>query len=56
MGARTKLNEIHAIMAVIIAAAAGVATGSWIVSGVTLAVLLAAKMHSGAIRSRRRKP
>ena len=41
MGARKKLNEIHAIVALVIAAVLGLATSSWIAFGGTLAVLLA---------------
>jgi hypothetical protein len=55
MGVRTKLNEIHAMIAVVIAMVAGVATSSWIVFAVGLAVALAVKLHSGAIRPRKRK-
>jgi hypothetical protein len=55
MGARKKLNEIHAIIAVAIAAMLGSATSSWIVFGLTLAVLLGAKVYSGAIRARNRR-
>jgi len=55
MGARKKLNEIHAIIAVVIAAVLGSATSSWIVFGLTLAVLLSTKMYSGAIRTRNRR-
>jgi hypothetical protein len=50
MRARTKLNEIHVIIAVGIAGAMGLATGSWLVFGVTLGFVIAAKVHSGAIR------
>jgi len=55
MGARTKLNEIHAIIAVSLAAVLGLAINSWIVFGVTLGVLIAVKVHSGAIRTRDRR-
>ena len=50
MGARTKLNEMHAIVAVGIAAVLGLATGSWTVFGIGLIALLAVKVHSGSIR------
>jgi hypothetical protein len=50
MGARRKLNEIHAVIAVGIAAAMGWATGSWLVFGVGLSALIALKLHNGAIR------
>jgi hypothetical protein len=56
MGARTKLNEIHALIAAVVAAVAGLASGSWLVFGICLAILIAIKMHSGAIRASRRKP
>ena len=55
MGARKKLNEIHAIIAVVISAVLGSATSSWIVFGLGLAFLLGAKMYSGAIRTRNRR-
>jgi O-antigen ligase len=55
MGARKKLNEIHAIIAVVIAVALGSVTSSWIVFGLSLAVLMGAKIYSGAIRSRTRR-
>jgi hypothetical protein len=56
MGARKKLNEIHAIIAIAIAAVLGLGTGSWIVFGGALAILVGGKMYSGAIRTRRRRP
>jgi molybdopterin-synthase adenylyltransferase len=56
MGARQKLNEIHAIIAVVAASVLGLVTSSWIVFGISLAVLLGAKLHSGAIRTRNRRP
>jgi hypothetical protein len=55
MGARKKLNEIHAIIAVVIAAVLGSVTDSWIVFGLTLAVVMGAKVYSGAIRTRIRR-
>jgi hypothetical protein len=56
MGARKKLNEIHAIIAVVIASVLGWATSSWIVFGLASAVLLGAKLYSGAIRTRGTRP
>jgi hypothetical protein len=50
MGARTKLNELHAVVAVGIATALAMATGSWMVFGIGLIALLAIKVHSGSIR------
>jgi hypothetical protein len=55
MGARKKLNEIHVIIVVVIAAVLGSATNSWIVFGCSVAVLVGAKLYSGAIRSRSRR-
>jgi hypothetical protein len=51
MGAREKLNEIHMLIAVAGAAVLGWATGSWIACGVSLTILIAVKLHSGAIRT-----
>jgi hypothetical protein len=55
MGARTKLNAIHAMIAVGIAGAMGLATGSWLVFGLALGFLIAVKVHSGAIRTGRKR-
>jgi hypothetical protein len=56
MGARKKLNEIHAVIAVVIAAILGLATSSWVVFAGAFAVLVGAKVYSGAIRTRTRRP
>jgi hypothetical protein len=50
MGARTTLNSIYLIGAVVVAAAIGLATGSWIVFAISLAVLIGASIHAGRIR------
>ena len=55
MGARTKLNSIHAIIALGIAVAVGLATNSWVVFAVVLGALIAVKLHSGAIRPSKRR-
>jgi len=55
MGARTKLNEIHVMIALVGAAVLGLVTGSWVVFAIVLALLLAAKLHSGAIRTDKRR-
>ena len=51
MGARKKLNEVHLLIAVAAAAVLGWATGSWIAFGVSMAILIAVKLHSGSIRT-----
>lgn len=53
MGARVMLNQIHFGGAVIVATVLGLATGSWLVFGVGLALLLAANVQSGRIRPAR---
>jgi hypothetical protein len=53
MGARKKLNEIHAIIAVVVATVVGSVANSWLVFGCSLAILIGAKLYSGAIRARR---
>ena len=52
MSARTRLNEIYALGCIGIAALIGGATGSWGVFVIALAVLLAACLHGGDIRTR----
>lgn len=51
MGASEKLNEIHMLIAVAAAVVLGWATGSWIALGVSVAILIAVKLHSGVIRT-----
>jgi hypothetical protein len=50
MGAKRKLNSIHATSAVVVAAMIGGAAQSWTVFAVVLAVLLVVGFHNGAIR------
>jgi hypothetical protein len=50
MGAKQKLNSIHATSAFVVAALVGGAAQSWGVFAVVLAVLLLAGYHGGAIR------
>jgi len=54
MGARQKLNAIHGFIAIAIAATLGLAMSSWLVFSISLGVLLAIKLHSGSIRTRRK--
>jgi hypothetical protein len=43
------------MIAVGIAGTMGLATGSWLVFGLALGVLIAVKVHSGAIRTGRKR-
>jgi hypothetical protein len=54
MGASTSLNGIYLSGALAIAAILGWATGFWAVFIIILAVLIAACVHAGTIRPRRR--
>ena len=52
MGAGAKLNEIHKLIAIAASAVLSWVTSSWITcGGVSLAILIAVKLHSGAIRT-----
>jgi hypothetical protein len=55
MGARTKLNEIQLLIATGIATSLGLATSSWLVFAICLGTLVAIKLHSGSIRTRRKR-
>jgi hypothetical protein len=55
MGARSKLNELHTLIAFGIACVLGLAAASWCVFAVGLVVALGIKLHSGAIRFSKRK-
>lgn len=50
MGARTTLNGIYVTLALAVAVLFGGLTESWLVFVVSLGVLIAMKVHSGAIR------
>lgn len=54
MGARQKLNSAFVGGSVLIGAGVGCAAGSWLVFGVTAAILLALNLHAGDIRGKRR--
>lgn len=55
MGARTTLNGIYVTCALAIAAFFGAVTESWIVFVISAAVLVATRIHSGAIRPNQRR-
>ncbi len=55
MGAREKLNAAYLNGCLIIAAVVGLASGSWVVFGAVLAVLVGGALYSGEIRPRRRR-
>jgi hypothetical protein len=50
MGTRLIPNQIHFCGAVVVATVLGLATGSWLVFGVSLALLLAANVQPGRNR------
>ena len=50
METRVTPNQIHFCGAVVVATVLGLATGSWLVFAVSLAVLLAANVQSARIR------
>lgn len=56
MSARHKLNVAFVNGSVMLAAAAGAATGSWVVFGLTAAALLGANLYSGEVRLAPRRP
>jgi type IV secretory pathway TrbD component len=53
MGARTKLNRAFFNGSLLLAAAVGLVTNSWLVFGFVLVILLALNLLSGEIRPRR---
>ena len=55
MGARQQLNRAFFNGSLLLAAAAGALTGSWLVFGLALAVLVAGNLYAGEIRPTRRK-
>jgi 1,4-dihydroxy-2-naphthoate octaprenyltransferase len=55
MGARQKLNSAYFIGAFALAVLVGLATQSWVVFLVTLAVLVASQVYTGQIRPDRRR-
>jgi hypothetical protein len=55
LSARHKLNQAYVTGCVLLAGVAGFLSGSWLVFGIALAVLLAANLHSGDIRPDRHR-
>jgi hypothetical protein len=50
MNAREKLNVIHIAGAVVLAGIAGLVTGSALIFGLVLIVLILAQLHGGGLR------
>ncbi len=55
MGARTTLNGIYLTLSLAIAALIGAMTNSWVIFAISLSLLIAARLHSGAIRIKPRR-
>jgi hypothetical protein len=55
MQARRKLNRAFFNGSLLVASAAGAFTGSWLVFGLTLGILVVANIYTGEIRPFRRK-
>ena len=55
MAARAQLNRAFFNGSVLLAAAAGALTGSWLIFGLALAILVAGNLYAGEIRPTRRK-
>jgi hypothetical protein len=55
MGARRKLNEIHLAGSVALAAAIGLASGSWSVFAIVGVVLISASLVNGNVRPDRHR-
>jgi hypothetical protein len=55
LSARHKLNQAYVTGCVLLAGVAGYLSGSWLVFGIALAVLLAANLYSGDIRPDQRR-
>jgi hypothetical protein len=50
MGARLKLNQLYLGGTQVVAAIFGLASGSWVMFGISLALILAAILQTGRIR------
>jgi hypothetical protein len=50
MGARLKLNQVYFGGTLVVAAILGLASGSWVMFGVSLALILVANLQTGRIR------
>lgn len=55
MSARRKLNQFHTLGNALLAAIAGLSTGSWMVFLLVLAILMGLSLHAGEIRPKEMK-
>lgn len=55
MGARQKLNKAFFNGSLLVAAFVGILADSWLVFGLTLLVMLALSLHSGEIRTSKKR-
>jgi hypothetical protein len=53
MGARLKLNQVYFGGTLVVAAIFGLASSSWVMFGISLALILAANLQTGRIRPAR---
>ena len=53
MGARNKLNAAYTAGSVVVAGGVGLLTGSWMIFGVSLGIMLGLQLYDGSIRPKR---